>query len=154
MAAAIAAAAAGLLIIGACAFFYFRARTSAREARAAIREALNAGKSVLYCNAAELTLNGEDVSALPQVAARKERGIILDPGSVESVGTFAIRDDEGKLIATFSDAELGFTLKAGREYELGVYLFDTEILGAAVAHRQLGPSGSGQGFLALACVAC
>lgn len=150
----VAAAVVVIVLAGVAAYFYRRAVLRARKARAEIAAAKASGKCVLYCAASRLTLNGEESEDRPQVAANKERGLIMDPGHYDSVGTFAIRDDDGKLIATFTDAELSFTLKAGREYELGVFLFDPEILGLAVSHRQLGPSGSGQGILALACVAC
>jgi hypothetical protein len=149
-----AALAAAIVMAGAAAFLYLRAVRRARAVRAEIAAALASGKCLLYFNASSLALNGEDVSGLRQIRARGERGILTEPGEYDSVGTYAIRDDEGKLIATFADAELSFTLKAGREYEVGVYLFDSGILSTAVAHRQLGPSGSGQGMLALACVAC
>ncbi|MDR3153933.1 MAG: hypothetical protein LBW85_06615 [Deltaproteobacteria bacterium] len=151
---AVLAVTAVLLVAAALAVIYARAVKRARKTKADIKAALAAGKSLLYSSAAELRLNGEGVEGRPGVSVRRERGLFLDPGPYESIGTYTIRDDEGKLIATFSDAELKFSLKGGKEYELGVFLFDAEILGHAVAHRQLGPSGSGQGILALACVAC
>jgi hypothetical protein len=143
-----------LAIIGTLAFFYRRAVLIARKTRAEIAEAKASGKSVLYFTATQLTLNGVDKSDLPQVKANRDCGVLIGPGPYDAVGTFTIHDDEGKLIATFTDATLSFTLKSGKDYELGVFLFDPEILSSAVSHRQLGPSGSGQGILALACVEC
>jgi hypothetical protein len=143
-----------LAAVGTLAYFYRLAVLTARRTRAEIAEAKKAGKSVLYFNASVLTLNGRDVSEFQLVKANKERGVLVGPGKYDSVGTFTIHDNDGKRIATFTDAELSFTLQSGNEYELGVFMFDPEIMHSAVSHRQLGPSGSGQGILALACVLC
>jgi hypothetical protein len=145
-------AAVAALIAAAVLFFYFRAVKAARKARAEIKAGLGEGKCVLFFNATKLTLNGLDVSGMRLVGTRRERGVLLDPGRYDCVGTFSARDDDGKPIATFSGAALAFTLKPAKQYELGIYLFDTEIQGSAEAFLQLGPSGSGQGMLALACV--
>ncbi|MDR2613495.1 MAG: hypothetical protein LBG06_12000 [Deltaproteobacteria bacterium] len=150
----IAVAAAAIAIAVTALLLFSRSVKRARRARAEISAALGAGKCMLYFSATSLKLNGEAVPDSRRMTAGRQCGIVVEPGHYESVGTYVIRDDEGKLIATFTEAELGFTLKAGREYGLGVFLFDTEILSQAVSHRQLGPSGSGQGILALACVAC
>lgn len=154
MVVSIAAAAGGLAVIGTVAFVYRRAVLKARKIKAEIAAAKASGKSVLYFKASELVLNGKDVSGFPQVKANKDRGVLVEPGRYDAVGTFSIRDDAGKPLATFTDAELSFSLKSGKDYELGVYLFYPEILSSEVSRRQPGPSVSGQGILALACVVC
>lgn len=140
-------------------FFNMRRAKRGGNTSAEIMTAKETGKSVLYFRAEKLTLNGRDVSESPMIGLKLEKWIALNPGPYDSSGTFNIRDEEGNHIDTFTDAELSFTLKPGKEYLLGVFEFDPEIPSTSESFSMLVPhetysfQGPSKNY-AVVCVAC
>ncbi|MDR1039330.1 MAG: hypothetical protein LBR80_04035 [Deltaproteobacteria bacterium] len=147
--------AAAALFVGIKAFIYMRdiRRDASRRGKAAaaagrIEAAKAAGKSVLYFRGSKLELNGEVIYRYPKIDSDTEWAIAMKPGAYDSVGTSPYRVVEGGQAEFFRDAELSFTLEAGKGYELGIVQAYSSILEASVSSRLMGTSGD----LALACL--
>ncbi|MDR2436637.1 MAG: hypothetical protein LBD17_00985 [Endomicrobium sp.] len=124
----------------------------ASQFRQLAKEAKQNGKVVLFSLAKELTLNNKPIEDFPGIDIGGEIGIIIEPGTYNSLGTYTEVDGRGKLLNTFKDKRLKFTLEPGLEYEIGLYILSEEVLSMSVSYNKLEPQGKSDDVRVIACL--
>jgi hypothetical protein len=145
-------AAIALLFLGYILARYAKLFKMASQWRRKSKEALKAGKSVLFSSAIKLTLNGKAPEDYVSVQAISETGIILDPGTYSSVGTYQQINRDRKVEKTYEDVRLKFDLAPGKEHELGIFVYGEEVETMGVAFHYLTSPGDPKEVLVLACL--